>query len=306
MIGVEAQMSLLYLGIGRSITVAPQVPHALHRHSALQVTLALEHPFLFRTDSTEWTRTEAVAVDPGVPHQARELRGLIASLHILPERRFSRGRSRGVLRNGPVYFLDQAERSEYIPFFQKLSGRETGCSPVFQKTERLIESLTCSSGPARHVDARLLDVLERIQRNLSERIRLTDLAYAACLSGDRFLHLFKEELGVTLRQYVGLQRIMRATEGIVEGKTLTRAALDAGFADSSHFTRRFSEFTGFLPSRLKTLRGSTRVFSCSSSRCVRPASLPAGCAICTECRLFRSAKSPRADVSGFVQAGRAG
>jgi AraC-like DNA-binding protein len=95
---------------------------------------------------------------------------------------------------------------------------------------------------------------------------------------------------------------MRATEEIVGGTSLTRAALDAGFADSSHFTRRFSEFTGFLPNRLKALRGTTRVFTCSSSRCVRPASLPEGCAICTECRLYRGELSLRGDVSGSVQA----
>jgi AraC-like DNA-binding protein len=304
MFGVEAQMSLLYLGIGRSVAIAPQVPHGLHRHSTLQITLALEHPFLFRTDSTEWTRTEAVAVDPGIPHQARELHGLFASLHILPERRFVRGRARGVLRDGPVHHFDEAERSEHIPFFQRLSGKETGCSQVFQKTERLVGSLTEAADPARHVDDRLLNVLEQIQNNLSGRLRLKDLAYAACLSGDRFLHLFKEELGITLRQYIGLQRIMRATEEIVGGTTLTRAALDAGFADSSHFTRRFSEFTGYLPNRLKNLRGSTRIFTCSSSRCVRPASLPAGCAICAECRLYRGAPSLRGDSSGLVQAAK--
>lgn len=118
---------------------------------------------------------------------------------------------------------------------------------------------------------------------LAGRIRLKDLAYSACLSEDRFLHLFKEQLGITLRQYIVHQRLQRATVDILNGKTLTRAALDSGFADSSHFTRRFSEHTGFLPRLLKEQRGEITVLTCTSSRCVRPVVHADGSGVCADC-----------------------
>jgi AraC-like DNA-binding protein len=139
----------------------------------------------------------------------------------------------------------------------------------------------------RRSDGRLLEVLARIQAGLSGPLRSRDLARDACLSEDRFLHLFKEQLGITLRHYIIHQRLLRATADILSGTSVTRAALDAGFADSAHFSRRFLALAGFPPSHLKQARGAVRIYSCHSSRCVRPASHTPGDDACTECVLFR-------------------
>lgn len=266
-------MSSFYLGIGRSVVVAPLVEHQPHQHPTVEILLAPERPFLFRSDTTEWTKTSAVAVGSGVSHQARELQGSFVSIQFLPERRWEI----------PVLFLDTEKSAENLAFFRALSDRESTCSEVFRRAEELATACSGSSLADRAVDARVLDVLERIQSMLAGRIRLKDLAYSACLSEDRFLHLFKEQLGITLRQYVVHQRLQRATVEILNGKTLTRAALDSGFADSSHFTRRFSEHTGFLPRLLKEQRGAVTVLTCSSSRCLRTVAEAAGTGVCPEC-----------------------
>jgi AraC-like DNA-binding protein len=180
------------------------------------------------------------------------------------------------------------ELSPYVSFFRKLLHRESGCSRVFQESERLIEGLTGLKGWTGAVDVRLLDVLERIQNTLSGPLRSRDLARLAYLSEDRFLHLFKEQLGITLRHYIIHQRLLRATADILAGASITVAALDAGFADTAHFSRRFLALTGHPPSQLKKVRGSVRIFSCHSSRCVRPALGGPGDSGCKECVLFRT------------------
>lgn len=283
-------MALLYLGIGRSVTIAPETEHALHRHSTLQVTLSLDRTFSFRTQGSRWKSTRCVAINSDVPHQAREQYGLSVTVHVVPERWRTAHLRHGFLDGDRVRFLDGMDLSKHVAFFRGVVDREPGCSPVFQQAERLLEEVTGLKLWTGDVDSRLLDVLERIQSGLSGPLRSRELARVACLSEDRFLHLFKEQLGITLRHYIIHQRLLRATSDILTGASVTRAALDAGFADSAHFSRRFFALAGFSPSHLKQARGDVRIYSCLSSRCVRPASPGHGDNACGECVLFRETR----------------
>lgn len=56
------------------------------------------------------------------------------------------------------------------------------------------------------------------------------------LSKSRFLHLFKEEVGIDLKNYLLLKRIEKVYHYVIEKKLcITEAALLAGFSSSSHF-----------------------------------------------------------------------
>jgi AraC-like DNA-binding protein len=285
-------MALLYLGIGRSVSIGPEVEHGPHRHSTLQITIALDRDFFCRIPRSPWRRTRGVAINADVLHQARDLHGSFLTIHLLPERWRTARRRDGFLGGEAIRYLDGVDLSATTAFFRGLRPTEVGCSRVFQEVERLIEKLTGLEGWTGEVDRRLLDILETIQRSLSAPIRSRELARQACLSEDRFLHLFKEQLGITLRHYVIYQRVMRATAEVLSGASVTRAAIDAGFSDSSHFSRKFTELSGFPPSRLKQARGSFGIHSCLSSRCVRPASAGPSDSACAECVLFRQQHSP--------------
>ncbi|MBR6501302.1 MAG: AraC family transcriptional regulator, partial [Firmicutes bacterium] len=51
----------------------------------------------------------------------------------------------------------------------------------------------------------------------------------------RFSHLFKEQVGMTFASYVVYQRILYVYYEILRGRSITEAALEAGFCSSSHF-----------------------------------------------------------------------
>jgi AraC-like DNA-binding protein len=62
--------------------------------------------------------------------------------------------------------------------------------------------------------------------------------------------LFVEAVGLPFRAHVLRQRLQRLIREIRTGKSLTHAALAAGFADAAHMTRAFRRMTGIAPSRL--------------------------------------------------------
>jgi methylphosphotriester-DNA--protein-cysteine methyltransferase len=259
----------LYLGVGRFLFLAPHLDAGVHHHNAMEIMLSLRGSFAVRTGSSGWKTARAVFINSNVPHQFKDFSGMSASFQFLPERWRTSAIRRVFSKGQAARYLDSLDLFRYVQFFRGLERAGPSCSRVFRVCEDLLEDITGTTGCKGPVDDRLLSALDHIQVNLTSRISSTKLAHEVCLSNDRFLHLFKEQMGIPLRQYVLHQRLMCGSAAIVCGKSVTQAAVDSGFSDSSHFTRRFVEFSGLRPSQLKQFHGKARMSTCSSSRCVR-------------------------------------
>ena len=91
-----------------------------------------------------------------------------------------------------------------------------------------------------------------IEKHLTERIQLADLAAAAGLSVYHFAREFKRSVGVSPHFYVTRLRVEKAQELL--GRTdlpLSDVALVSGFFDQSHLARRFREFVGATPAEYR-------------------------------------------------------
>lgn len=107
---------------------------------------------------------------------------------------------------------------------------------------------------------RLRRVLEYIAESLDEDVSLLQLAAIADMSPHYFSELFKQSTGCTPHNYVLLQKIERAKQHLREGKhSITDAALDAGFQNTSHFARVFRKAVGVTPSRFRAQGASTKL-----------------------------------------------
>ena len=78
------------------------------------------------------------------------------------------------------------------------------------------------------------------------------LAERCKISEVYFRRLFKEELGVSPRQYIIDMRIRRAGQLLAEGqKKISAIAEECGFSSSYHFCRSFKEHVGVTPSEYR-------------------------------------------------------
>lgn len=102
------------------------------------------------------------------------------------------------------------------------------------------------------VPCKLKRVVEFIEANFHEQIRLVDLAGAAGLSPNHFLRVFKRATGDTPYQYLRARRLEHARHLLTKGSTsLAQLALDCGFANQAHFTAAFSREFGVPPGRYR-------------------------------------------------------
>jgi AraC-like DNA-binding protein len=96
-------------------------------------------------------------------------------------------------------------------------------------------------------------VCDHLRAHVAESVSLDELANVAGLSKFYLLRTFRRALGLTPHAYQMQLRVAYAWRFIVDGRPLSRATYDAGFADQSHLTRRFAALFGLTPARYARL-----------------------------------------------------
>jgi AraC family transcriptional regulator of arabinose operon len=97
-------------------------------------------------------------------------------------------------------------------------------------------------------DARILLVLEHLDRHLAARHTVAGLARIAHLSASRFAHLFTAQLGVPPAVYVERQRIAQARLLLEHTRRpVAEIARSVGYDDPLYFSTRFKHVVGVAP-----------------------------------------------------------
>lgn len=165
-----------------------------------------------------------------------------------------------------VMFTPQGLHCLGVPAHE-LSNRNVALTDLFPRTvmEPLFEKLSTSSEPRARVavierwlgslpfarDPRITYAIERLSSENPPSIGA--LAKELELSERQLARRFLERVGVSPKHFAKLARFERILPLMASAKTLTHAAVAAGYYDQSHFVRDFQSFTGVAPSKL--LRG---------------------------------------------------
>jgi AraC-like DNA-binding protein len=115
---------------------------------------------------------------------------------------------------------------------------------------RLTDLLGLAHAGAAGTDARVAAAARRMRADPGGCPPLAALAAAAGLSPSRFAHRFTAAAGVPYRRYRLWCRMAAVARAAAGGASLTRAALDAGFASSAHLSAAFRVMFGLAPARL--------------------------------------------------------
>ena len=102
----------------------------------------------------------------------------------------------------------------------------------------------------------LMRVVDFIEQNLDRQIGLAELAGIVNVSRFHFARLFKKSTGMTAIRFVEQCRLRRAQSLIADSDiSIAEIAVMTGFADQSHFTRRFHKHVGCTPAEFAQARG---------------------------------------------------
>ncbi|MGI0118524.1 helix-turn-helix domain-containing protein [Zooshikella sp. RANM57] len=100
----------------------------------------------------------------------------------------------------------------------------------------------------KQVDRRIRSVLEYVLENLAEKLMIKELAKIACLSPTQFKKLFKDQMGLSVLQYITQARMEKAKALLIHTDYPVQiVAEQVGYRDLSSFSRRFSSIYGLSP-----------------------------------------------------------
>ena len=102
--------------------------------------------------------------------------------------------------------------------------------------------------------ATLRRIRDYVDSHLDQNIELESLAATAELSLYHFARTFKQSEGATPHTFVLERRLARARELLTRTDlSLSKVAFAVGFADQSHFARRFRQMVGVSPGQFRKL-----------------------------------------------------
>jgi PAS domain S-box-containing protein len=100
-------------------------------------------------------------------------------------------------------------------------------------------------------------VVQHIQNNFADTLRVADLAERAGLSGYQFEQRIRRIFQLTVGQLIQKTRMEAAVQRLREtNDPIATIALDCGYSDQSAFTRQFRQTIGVSPSEYRAACGS--------------------------------------------------
>lgn len=106
-----------------------------------------------------------------------------------------------------------------------------------------------------------------IEAHLDQAISLADLEAATGHGRWQLSRDFRSMFGTSPYRYLVMRRLDRARKMLIDGQSISGAAIDSGFADQSHFSRLFKRAFGLTPRAWqRALAASARSFKTGAAR----------------------------------------
>lgn len=247
---MESFKAAMYLCPVHMMLVSAHLVAEVHQHTVIQFTCSLDgNPFSVWTEKEGWQATDAVLINSNVSHSLKDFKGWQLTACVMPDARKGKTVQDQILNGNAVRYFTKEELAPLIEELQLLKQQKLDRYDQFQDRMNFIYNTLLGNPPAEPaLDERIAATLIRIREGIAESISAATLASAVHLSEHRFLHLFKEQMGVPLRQYILWQRLAAGTRAFIEGKSSKEAAYEAGFSDPAHFSRTFAQMFGAQPS----------------------------------------------------------
>ncbi len=158
--------------------------------------------------------------------------------------------SRSAVEGGVDIDVMLEKNLNFVNKVMRINNQEDLCAWISTALNEFIE-LVYSSQDARKV-SQIRPAINYIDANYNKPITLADVAKASHLSISRLAHIFKEQMGITIIDYVTSVRIERAKQLLLAtDQNCTEICFEVGYNNQSYFTRTFKGLVGMTPRQFK-------------------------------------------------------
>ncbi len=157
----------------------------------------------------------------------------------------------------PTVFMDHPSEQDLIAgFYHAAMDASPSAAAIRRKLSPLLIPTDLRDRMFREIDPRVIEVVRHIQQTATFNLPVASFAEKAGLSRSYLEKLFKAQTGLPITRYRLRYRIYLAAILLGMGYSITDAALRAGFASSSHFSRTYRALTGETASQMLLKSGA--------------------------------------------------
>ena len=172
---------------------------------------------------------------------------------------------RAAVEGGVDINLLLSKNFDYMHKVILIDNQEDLCAWISSALNEFIE-LVYSTQDTKKI-SQITPAINYIDANYDKPISLADIAKASHLSVSRLAHIFKEQMGITIVDYLTSVRIERAKYLLLAtNQSCTEICFEVGYNNQSYFTRTFKELVGMPPRKFREKNSRQDTYPPSSEK----------------------------------------
>ncbi len=237
-------MNRIYWDIDKISMLTDHLDASAHSHGMIQFFLCLEDELEIKVRKKK-LQCSCVLVNKNVKHSFKANNKIHFTCVIEPVSDIGM-RLNYILQDKDYYILDDSKANKIKKIAMIM--RDSFDKATYTKLMAQICECFGVAYLNKQFDERILAFLKMLEHCSCDEHSIGEYANKLCISASRLSHLFSEQVGITLKNYLILHQLERAFQDLLAGKRITEAALDAGFDSPSHFASTVKRMMG-LPAR---------------------------------------------------------
>lgn len=211
-----------------------------HKHYAIQLSVPIDDKIVIKTSETTIETDKPVLIKSNVVHK------MTANSHhflLLINPASTIGHFWNHLSDKVIQIANFTLATDIKNALAEVKEQQV---PTF-KLNSIIKKHDCFCNSAIHKgDDRINKALIYLSTHFERIVPIDEIAKYCHLSESRFIHLFKQETGITYRRAQLWYKLINALP-LFGRSSFTEIAYQNGFSDSAHLSRTFKENFGFSP-----------------------------------------------------------
>lgn len=235
-------MMNLYGAHDHVLVLTDKIDADFHKHSFIQIAISMDFSFEIEV-SERCFESRGIIIGSNVSHRFDGHHNTLLFLLIdntsslaVPFKRLT--------ADHQIYTLPNTMLDQTATFVMNNYGSIIDTTSYAQFLMQLLGILNVEYVSSEPTDQRIMEILNLLKDCDGAEYSIKALAGQVNLSNSRLSHLFKDNTGISLGGYLVLHKLQKAIYLVLNGMSMTTAALSSGFDSPSHFAATVKRLLG--------------------------------------------------------------
>ncbi len=232
---------------GTGIFTGKFFDNKIHQHYAIQINISLDKAIKISSMERNYC-SNVLSIKPLVPHQLTSNDQKVLFILINPASRIGHIINQHFLKEDIEPFINEWTKQIRVIGSKWDANKIDNLSFLSQYFSITNDYFSECNSSNHKTDDRIINAINILEKYPNEVLSLEYISSKVFLSPSRFIHLFKEETGISYRRMQLWIKLMLSFDLLQATSNLTELAHASGFSDSAHYSRTFKETFGMKPS----------------------------------------------------------